>query len=100
MHTGEPRRPCDRLIPDDGPILLWPDAAGVGRWGLLLDVNVCPFPGCPERHVLVDGFLVADVRDEVALPPVRTLGRTLSTATRSESSPSTSTSTARRTPTS
>lgn len=56
MASEQQTRAFERSIPDQGPILLLP-ADGEGR-GLILDVNVCPFPGCPERHVIVDGFLV------------------------------------------
>ncbi len=75
--TQKPRQPCDRLIPEDGPILIWPDGTAEQRGALLLDVNVCPFPGCPERHVIVDGFLVRDVRHDAPEPARRTVGRTL-----------------------
>ena len=61
MMTNLPIRTRERLIPDVGPILLRPDPGGRERRGLLLDVNVCPFPGCPERHVLVDGFLIQNL---------------------------------------
>jgi len=57
-----PTRSPERLVPDEGPILLWPKPPGEERRGLLLEVNVCPFPGCPERHVIVDGFLVENLR--------------------------------------
>ncbi len=68
MNGVQPTRPCERLVPAEGPILLWPDAGGGERWGHLLDVNVCPFPGCPERHVIVDGFLVENLRRAGAGP--------------------------------
>ncbi len=59
MTESVPHQPCERVIPELGPIVLWP-LGGEEERGLLLEVSVCPFPGCPERHVLVDGFLLAD----------------------------------------
>ena len=56
MSREQPAGARERPIPDEGPIQLWPEGRGGERWGLLLDVSVCPFPGCPERHVVVDGF--------------------------------------------
>jgi hypothetical protein len=51
----------DRQLPEDPHLLLlWRTGAPHRREGLLLVVSVCPFPGCPVRHVLVDGFLVPD----------------------------------------
>lgn len=68
MNREQPARPRERLVPAEGPIQLWPDGRGEERWGLLLDVNVCPFPGCPERHVVVDGFRVEGLRHASARP--------------------------------
>jgi hypothetical protein len=59
---------CERPIPEEGPILLWPNASGQERRTLVLHVSVCPFPGCPERHVLVDGFLVEDGQPDESEP--------------------------------
>jgi hypothetical protein len=41
-------------------MLLWRDAEGGGREGLLLLVEVCPFPGCYIRHCDVHAFRVVD----------------------------------------
>jgi hypothetical protein len=78
MTTSLPGRTCQRLIPEVGPILLRPTPGAREGRGLLLDVNVCPFPGCPERHVLVDGFLVENLDpSSVPSPSHGPLGREL-----------------------
>lgn len=53
-ERGLPR--VGRHIPEDGTIMLWREREGDSAERLLLKVRVCPFPGCPDRHVLVDGF--------------------------------------------
>ena len=68
MTSEQERKPSERLIPEEGPILVWPSSPGEEHWALLLDVNVCPFPGCPERHVIVDGFLVEHLRHSTVRP--------------------------------
>lgn len=74
MSSEQARRPGESLIPEEGPILLWPSSPGAERWALLLDVNVCPFPGCPERHVIVDGFLVENLCRSTVRPAWRGSG--------------------------
>jgi hypothetical protein len=58
MSTAAASPRPGRRIPARGPIFLWRDTDGRGE-GLVLFVGVCPFPGCPERHVLVSGFAVS-----------------------------------------
>jgi len=70
VSRHQPIRSPERLVPEEGPIQLWPNAPGEEKWGLLLEVNVCPFPGCPERHVIVDGYLVENLH-RASLPPGR-----------------------------
>jgi hypothetical protein len=56
--SSERTGPSGRRYAEDGPIFLWRQGSGVGGQGLILVANVCPFPGCPDRRVLVDGFLM------------------------------------------
>ncbi len=54
-------RPCARRqLASDGPLLLWRDAQGGSREGLLLAVNVCDRRFCTTRHVLVEGLRVGE----------------------------------------
>jgi hypothetical protein len=56
----------DRQLPDDPHLLLlWRDGTRSRREGLLLVVDVCPFPGCTDRHVLVEGWLVPETLRQV-----------------------------------
>jgi hypothetical protein len=58
----------DLQVADDGPIILWrDDEIGLGREGLVLTAGVCPIPGCPVRHMMVDGFRVDDSLQEASL---------------------------------
>jgi len=61
----------DRQLAGDGHLmLLWRTGrGGTHREGLLLVVGVCPFPGCPDRQVWVDGYLVGDTLRAVTCAP-------------------------------
>lgn len=71
-----------RQVHSSGPILLWRDRPGGGREGLLLFIEVCPFPGCPLRHVDVTAYRTDDslVKVELDGGDVRTRHRTAGAA--------------------
>jgi hypothetical protein len=61
VSTLQANDALDRQVSDDGAlVLLWRKERERRHEGLLLVVGVCPFPGCPARHALVEGYLVGD----------------------------------------
>jgi hypothetical protein len=55
---ANPRR--DRQLSPGGPVLLWRDGGPGGREGLLVVLQACPFPTCPDRHVDLEVYRLTD----------------------------------------
>lgn len=64
----------DRQVSPAGLVLLWRGRRG-GREGLLLVLQVCPFPLCPIRHVDLQAYRVDDALVSVELDGDRLLTR-------------------------
>jgi hypothetical protein len=56
-----------RQLPADGPMALWRDAPAGGREGLVLAFQACANPSCPCQNVFLEGWLVDENLDRVAL---------------------------------
>lgn len=70
MRRVLPNPRLDRQLDPDGPALLWRDREGGRRDGLMIVTWVCPFPGCPDRHVEVAAYRLDGTAGPVELDEV------------------------------
>lgn len=70
MHIIALNPRLDRQLVPDGPAVLWRDGEAGRRDGLLVVLQPCPFPDCPDRHVDLILYRLDDAAVELEVEPL------------------------------